>query len=683
MPATVSPNALTILEKRYYDRANGENSPASIWKRCSGGNRDYEEMLSELLFMPNSPTLFNLGTGNGGTLSACFVFDFADSLRDGPKSIMATLDKAAAVAKAGGGVGYYFGDLRPKGALVHSTHRAACGPVEVVRMCNRLASLITQGGKRHLAQMGVLNADHPDVREFIHCKDADPQGIGSFNLSVSWRDRMLGAVNFYDHSDKAPESALWWEQCESAWKTGDPGMLFDDVMNRANATPHVGRVNATNPCGEVPNLSDEPCNLGSLALRRFVTRSADGFAIDWSKLEYYTRLATRYLDDVLDWNSFPHPDIDFMSRHTRKLGLGVMGWADLLALLHIPYDTQDAVDLASQLWGKCAVWALEESVVLGRTKGLYPAYDSARSPSWAPACRNSTRTSIAPTGTISLIADCSSGIEPHFALEWERTTNEGIKLQERIPVWDDLNGFVPKTANDVSIEWHVKHQAAFQAHTDLGVSKTINLSNSATVADVSEAYRLMWESGCKGGTVFRDGCRSEQVLVSKTKSVYLTDSAPVSVPARRKLPKRRKGETTKFRIGQVEGYYTANTYADGTLGELFVTLDKEGSAINGFIDAWAKTFSVALQWNTPLVDLVRLHSYSRFEPNGMTGDADVPICTSIVDYIVRDLERKFLKEPTTEGSASGFYCPDCGSELIRQSGCMTCSGSGCGYSKCG
>ncbi len=687
MPATISDNAMTILDKRYFDKAGGESAPDQMWKRCSGGNRDYEEMLSDLLFLPNSPTLFNLGTKSGGTLSACFVFDFDDSLRDGSRSIMATLDKASAVAKAGGGVGYYFGHLRGKGSVVRSTHRSACGPVEVIRMCNRLASLITQGGKRHLAQMGVLNADHPDVREFIHCKDDDPQGIGSFNISVSWKNAMLARVDL--ESDAAnEETKLWHEQCQSAWRTGDPGMLFDDTINATNATPHLGRINATNPCGETPNLCDEPCNLGSLALRRFVRTVSGRCAVDWDKLEHFTRLATRYLDDVLDWNTFPHPDIDRMSRSTRKLGLGVMGWADLLALLRIPYDTSDAIALGRELWGKCALWALEESTAMGRTKGAYPAYSETESPEWAPKCRNSTRTSIAPTGTISIIADCSSGIEPHFALAWERTTNEGIKLQERIPVWNELGDFVPKIANEVGIEWHVRHQAAFQAHTDLGVSKTINLPNSATVIDVSSAYRLMWETGCKGGTVFRDGCRSEQVLVAKekTKSVYLTESA-APIPSRRKLPARRVGSTTRFNIGGTKGYYTANTHGDGALGEIFVVVGNQGSTLDGFLDAWAKTFSLALQCGTPLADLIRLHKNSKFEPSGFTGDKNIPSCTSIVDYIVRDLERTFFLSGATDAPLpafkSGAFCPDCGNELVRQEGCLICTKSGCGFSKCG
>lgn len=734
MPAVVSENALKILDKRYFDKTVGEDSPEKMWKRCSGGNKEYEEMLSELLFLPNSPTLFNLGTKNGGTLSACFVFDFDDTLRDGPRSIMATIDKAAAVAKAGGGVGYYGGNLRGKGSVVHSTHRYACGPVEVMRFCNRLAKLITQGGKRDLAQMFVLNVDHPDIREFIVCKDVDPQGIGSFNISVSWKDKFLKQVDF-DHleSDSHVDSytGLWHEQTKSAWKTGDPGMLFDDEINKYNATPHIGRINATNPCGETPNVNDEPCNLGSLGLRRFVMqRSDDGrkYEVDWAKLRHYVKLSTRYLDDVLDWNTFPHPDIDKMARLTRKLGLGVMGWADMLALLRIPYDTQDAVDLGSELWADCRRIAVEESIAMGKTKGVYPAWDASKSPDWAAASRNSTNTSIAPTGTIAIVSDNSPSIEPHYALESERTTYEGMKMQERIPVWKELNGFVPKVASEIGIEWHIKHQAAFQESTDLGVSKTINLPHNATVKDVSDAYRMMWKLKCKGGTIFRDGCRDEQVIVDttkRTKSVYSTsDSAasalteaqlkelvdkyaeqlhrymvlppgktfethPAGLSTRRKLPSRRMGITTKFRIGGTKGYYIVNKYDDGTPGELFVMIDNQGSTVDGFLVSWAKDFSVALQYGAALKDLVKLHKNSRFEPSGFTGDPELPNCTSIPDYIVRRIEKDFLKTEDAimskldiGGLKSSQICPDCGSSLYHQAGCLVCFHPGCGFSKC-
>lgn len=705
MSAVISDNAMSILAKRYL--TDGETVDG-LWDRVSGGNRDYRELMADLLFLPNSPTLFNMGTKSGGTLSACFVFDIDDCLLGDwpaggldspfPNSILGTTFKAACVAKAGGGVGYYLGNVRPEGAPVHSTHKKACGPVQVLHWLHRLRSLITQGGKRDLAQMGILPAHHPDVRKFIHCKDADPKALESFNISVSWRDEQLKlAMAQMDAGDNDGEwASLWLDQCLSAWRTGDPGMFFWTTANRTNATPHLGDINATNPCGETPNLNNEPCNLGSLALLRFVNR--DRRRVDWDKLKNYAALATRFLDDILDWNTFPHPDITHMARATRKLGLGVMGWADMLALLRIPYDTQDAVDLGEEVMKTINETARQTSLDMARTKGTYPAYDPTKSPAWAPASRNSTGTSIAPTGTISIIAGCEPSIEPHYALERTRTTNEGLKLTERISDWlGDLGGFVPKTANEIPLVWHVKHQAAFQRHTDLGVSKTINLPNTATVADVSNAYRLMWESGCKGGTVFRDGCRSEQVLVASAKSVYATGGG--DKPARRKLPAECDTKRYKFRVGGTKGYLHVGLFDDGTPGEIFIRASLQGSTVSGMLDAWCMCFSNALQRGTPLADLVRLHKGSRFEPAGPTGNEEIPIASSIPDYVVRLLELRFLKPKTPAPSAngnsrdsvtveqaqvrSGQLCPDCGVELVLRAGCLTCVRAGCGFTRCG
>jgi ribonucleoside-diphosphate reductase alpha chain len=538
MPATIAPNALAILEKRYLD--DEAKTPDALFRRVSGGSKDYYRIMSELYFLPNSPTLFNMGTKSGGTLSACFVFDIADSLNGDwppgglndtdPNSIIGTLFKASCVAKAGGGVGYYLGNIRHEGAAVKSVHRHACGPVQVLKFLHQLRSLITQGGKRDLAQMGVLPCWHPDAKKFIHCKDEDPQGLSSFNISVSWTEEWLKQVDRINTAAADPASRLWWEQCQSAWRTGCPGMLFFDTINRANATPHLGNINATNPCGETPNLNNEPCNLGSIAAARFLDYRGGRWDIDWDMLKQVVQESTRFLDDILDWNTFPHPDITAAAKATRKLGLGVMGWADVLAIMHIPYDTQEAVDLGATLMKFINHHAEEESAKMALTKGVYPAWESAPEEvkKRFKFARNSTRSSIAPTGTIAIIADVWGSIEPHYALRCERTTNEGLKLTDGIAPWvaQRLRGFVPKTASEVDWQWHIKHQAAFQRHTDLGVSKTINLPNTATVEDVSAAYKMMWEEGCKGGTIFRDGCRNEQVLVAERKpktSVYTTN----------------------------------------------------------------------------------------------------------------------------------------------------------------
>jgi ribonucleoside-diphosphate reductase alpha chain len=539
-------------------------------------------------------------------------------------------------------------------------------------------------------------------------------------------------------------------------------MYFWSTTNATNATPHLGDINATNPCGETPNISDEPCNLGSLALSRFFKKVGNNWVFMWDEYREAVKTAIRFMDDILDWNVFPHPDITRMAMSTRKLGLGVMGYADALAMLKIPYDSQDAVDWGSAVAQFNAEVSLETSMSLARSKGPYPAYESATKVTKEkfPWCRNSTRTSIAPTGTIALLADASSSIEPHYALEWERTTGEGIKLKEKIPVSEMIGDFVPKVAEEINYTWHVKHQAAWQKYTDLGVSKTINMPKSATVQQISDAYALMWKLGCKGGTVFRDGCRDEQVLrKSEPTTLYLAKDKeateedlkafaekyidglqrymvlPKPTSNRKKLPKERTGSTVKFSIGGTKGFLTANAYEDGTLGEIFIVIDKDGSTIAGMMNSFAMTFSTALQNGTPLETLVKLHKNSVFEPRGMTGDKDVPNCTSIPDYIVRKLEIKFLGGKTaedreeddkiiallrpfpirhkpiltnpdrpkfTEGNATtlpkeawigeypeksgkgltGQFCPDCGTELIREGSCMRCTKPGCGFSKC-
>ncbi len=711
--ATISTNAEIILKKRYLN--NGETVDG-MFRRVANGNEDYYDLMSELRFLPNSPTLFNAGLNNGCTLSACFVFDVADSML-GKNSIVETREKAIAVAKAGGGVGYYFGNLRPKGSPIKSIHRVACGPVIVLKDYHAISALITQGGKRELAQMGVLPCWHEDAEEFINCKNEDPQGIGSFNISVSWTDEWVKKVDASNNPLGAPyqatkETELWFKQCRSAWQTGCPGMLFYDTVNKNNPNPHLGMINATNPCGETPNRGvggGEPCNLGSMSLPRYWIKGKKGKkAIDLDLLARDVRTATRFLDNILDWNVFPHPDITEAALLTRKLGLGVMGWADLLALCHIHYDTQEAVDFAKEVMGMINYEAGKESEKLAQVKGPYKGYSETKTE--AVKRRNETLTSIAPTGTISIIGNISSSIEPHYMLDCSRTTAEGIKLEGGIAEWivNELQGFIPKTAAQVLPEWHVRHQAAFQKHTDLGVSKTVNMPKSSTVEDIAKIYKMMHSAGCKGGTVFRDGCRSEQVLrpKEKTKSVYqlngevpgvieTTIVTPIMKPCRIILPDERDGKTHKLQLGGLDIYLTANTYpTPDKLMEIFIVVNpQQGSTLHGFLDAFAKTFSIALQYGAPLEHLVKLHRNCRFEPNGLTGTKAIHTCTSILDYIVRYLELKFSKDVVTTpppprpimntGSDSGLFCPECGAGVVYQSGCLACIVEGCGWQRCG
>ncbi len=680
----LSDNAVTILNKRYLEPGEGA---AGMFRRVAGGDEDAYQLMSDLDFLPNSPALMNAGTNNGCTFFACFHFVVDDNFFDTGRGIFATREKAAKCAKGGGGVGYYLGQIRPKHSLIRTIHRKACGPVAVLKDYQGVRTLVTQGGKRDLAQMGILPAWHEDIAEFIHVKDEDPEALNSFNISVSWDDDNLREA-FADPDSRY--GRLWRDQVDSAWKTGDPGVFFRTTVNRTNPTPWLGALEGTNPCGEVPLLNDEPCDLGSLNLGHFV--DVKRRQVDWDRLGRAAYVAQRFLDGLHDRTPFPHPDIAVAAGLTRKTGLGVMGWADMLALLGIHYDTEEAVTLALRLAKFIDGHALQSSLDLAAVHGPYPGYNADRAV--GPAARNATRTCQAPTGTIALIAGASGGVEPHYALEWERTTYEGIKLQERIPVWDRLDGFVPKIANEIDWRWHVRHQAAWQAHTDLAVSKTINLPNGATRDDISAAYKMMWENGCKGGTVFRDGCRSEQVLVArKTKSTYATQAdvpAAVPPPKRRKLPADRDGRTHKFRVGGMKLYLTANTYENGDLGEIFLKVSpQQGSTIDGMLDAFAKTFSLAIQTGSTLADLIRLHKNTRFEPCGLTSDRDIPTCSSIPDYVVRYLERRFANRPDRKDGAdnavgdSGQFCPDCQAPLRYQGGCLVCVQDGCGFSKCG
>lgn len=693
---------MTVLEKRYLDGDTVEQ----MFRRVSLGNEGYYDLMAGLRFLPNSPTLFNAGRNNGCTLSACFVFDIEDTMFDHRDGIAHVRNKAIAVAKAGGGVGYYFGKIRRENALIKSIHRKACGPVRVLKDLHGIRTLMTQGGKRDLAQMGVLNVGHPDIRKFIHVKDDDPKALESFNLSVSWTDDWLTRAFKNDPLAGEPgrliddePAKLWREQCESAWKTGCPGMLFHDVINRTNPNKHLGTINATNPCGETPNRSNEPCNLGSLAVCRYVDLKTR--RIDMTRLFEDACLATRFLDDILTANVFPHPDITDAALLTRKLGLGVMGWADTLALMGIHYDTEPALALAEDVMSTIKRASRETRKQLAEEKGPYKGYGDRTEDD---CYRGETGTSVAPTGTIALIADVFGSIEPYFMFDGTRVMNEGAVLDDGIPEWvkKHLDGFVPKLANDLSLEAHVRMQAAFQKHTDLGVSKTINLPNKATVKDVSDAYRLMWQSGCKGGTVYRDGCRAEQVLRAKpTTSVYTTEHLNGSVTRdsydtvpqqkRQRLPDRRASETHKFQIGDMGGFLTVGMYDDGSPGEIFLRVSKIGSTLAGTLDSWAMTFSVALQYGTPLSSLVRLHRGTRCEPSGMTKNKDIPVCSSIQDYVAQYLECRFMhKHKGVEGDRkhesavmSGQFCPDCDSELVSQAGCLSCIKSGCGWQRCG
>ena len=521
--------------------------------------KDFYTIMSNLEFVPNSPTLMNAGTEQG-TLSACFVLPLEDSM----EGIMKAATDSAMVQKFGGGTGFALSKLRPKGDKIQSTHGIACGPIEVLKTLSRVSSMITQGGKRDGANMAVMSIYHPDILDFIDCKKVEGE-IHNFNISVGVDSNFMKAVEGnMDYNLINPKSnevvgklnarEVFAKIVEGAWNNGEPGMIFLDQVNKDNhVTEQYGEMIATNPCGEQPLLGNESCNLGSINLAKFYTK-ADGPThgweekINWENLEKVTRTSVHFLDNVIDANKYATPEIEEMTKSTRKIGLGVMGFADLLIQMHVPYNSSTAREIGAELMTKIREWSDDESLELAKVRGTFPAWDKSNYDKETEAYRNHCRLTVAPTGTISMIADTSSGIEPTFALAWKKqnilegkTLNyvnkyfeadaekygfysedlmdylaEGGSL-ESVPNVPDWVKAVYATAPDISPEDHVLMQSAFQEAVDSGISKTINFANSATKEDVENAYMLAWKEGCKGITVYRAGSREKEVLVKGNK----------------------------------------------------------------------------------------------------------------------------------------------------------------------
>jgi len=569
----LSPHALAVLEKRFLLRDAQaqviEDAPglfrrvasaiAAVDDRYGDFKREqsaeiFYDLMTSLKFLPNSPTLMNAGTPRG-QLAGCFVLPIEDSM----ESIYGTLRDAALIQKSGGGTGFSFSNLRPRGDYIRSTRGQSSGPVSFIRLYDFSTQINRLGGTRAGANMAVLRNDHPDIFEFINAKK-DPESLTSFNLSVMATDAFLRAVERGEdfllqfRSDaggscsprgKANAQALFEEIASNAWATGDPGLLFYDRINAANPTPELGAIEATNPCGEQPLLAYESCNLGSINVARFVR----GGAVDYEELKTVIRHAVHFLDNVLDANSYPVEAVRKVTLGTRKIGLGVMGFADLLVELGMPYASEGAVALAAELMQFIQGEARQASAKLTETRGPFPAFArSLLNTDDATPLRNACVTSIAPTGTISLLADCSSGIEPFFALSYRREVIGSTRTMDVHPALarrlnGDPNGLLPSvratgrlgaaaprdlrelfaTAHEISPDWHIRMQAAFQTYTDTAVSKTINLVQGARVEDVAAAYRLAFESGCKGVTVFRDGCKSSQVLRAGVDAAHCPD----------------------------------------------------------------------------------------------------------------------------------------------------------------
>ena len=520
----------------------------------------YYALLAGLKFLPNSPALMNSGKGVGqGQLAACFVLPVEDSM----DSIFGTLKNAAKILQSGGGTGFSFSHLRPKSDIVRSTMGIASGPVSFMRIYNTATDVIKQGGARRGANMGILRVDHPDVLDFVRAKRTAGE-LTNFNISIAvtgaFMDALKSGRRYWlvnprtgEQVKEADAGQVWEEIVSCAWETGDPGLIFIDVIERANPTPRVGRIESTNPCGEQPLLPNEACVLGSVNLARYVSSSDGRSGPDWGALSADVRTSVRFLDDVIDVNEYPVPEIGVMHRANRKIGLGVMGWADMLILLGIRYDSPQGLEMAGRLMRFIMEESHAASASLAARRGAFPNFKGSiwDRPGALPM-RNATVTTIAPAGTISIIADCSSGIEPIFKIAFKRLVLDtelfdvnrhfvrmarergfySDALMQEVIRKDSLKGVkgVPpdmkaifRTAHEIAPEDHILMQAEFQKYTDNAVSKTVNMPRTATKEDVAKAYLLAYDKGCKGITVFRYGTKKRGTLVRLTEDTNLAD----------------------------------------------------------------------------------------------------------------------------------------------------------------
>ncbi len=760
-------NALKVLERRYLAKnENGEliETPELMFKRVAKtvamADKDYVDkkelaaiekkfynLMSQLYFLPNSPTLMNAGRPLG-QLSACFVLPIEDSM----EGIFDSVKNAALIHKSGGGTGFSFSRLRGKGSSVNSTGGVASGPVSFMKVFNAATEAVKQGGTRRGANMGILRVDHPDILEFITCKQ-DNEDITNFNISVGITEAFMKAVE--DGSDydlieprtkkkvgtlNAPK--VFNMMVEMAWKNGEPGIVFLDRLNKDNITPELGEIESTNPCGEQPLLPYESCNLGSINLSLMLKETDNGLEIDFDKLKEVVHDAVHFLDNVIDVNKYPLPEIDKMTRGTRKIGLGVMGWADMLLKLKIPYDSNQAIDLAEEVMSFIQNEAREKSIEIAKIKGVFPYYDKSIYKDKKIKIRNATTTTIAPTGTLSIIAGVSSGVEPLFAISYIKNVMDNDELVETNPIFEKVakvEGFYSEelmkkiaksgglhgidevsdhihrvfvTSHDITPEWHVKMQAAFQKYTDNAVSKTVNLKNEATVDDVREVFIAAYKTGCKGVTIYRDGSRGSQVLnIGKVNTNEESTQGKLSITPRPR-PDITNGFTEKVKTGCGNLYITVN-YDENGICEVFTNTGRAGGCPSQS-EATARLVSIALRSGMDAESIIEqmkgIRCPSTIRQRGMK-------VLSCPDAIGRLIEKVMIhqngngksmnkediklnsfssqtqpvmasiKKPGIRGERDkrNYYndncCPECGEPVEHEGGCKICRS--CGYSKCG
>ncbi len=732
---SLSENARRVLKRRYLKKdSRGKiiETPEQMFKRVArhiakaekkyGGDEQQVEkmqqifyrLMTEFNFLPNSPTLMNAGR-RLGQLAACFVLPVEDSM----EGIFGALKNAALIHKSGGGTGFSFSRLRPKNSMVGTTGGVASGPISFMKIFNTATEQVKQGGTRRGANMAILRVDHPDIMEFIYSKK-DNRDLNNFNISVGVTDAFMQAVAEgaeYDLIDPRSQKAVgrldavkvYEALVTQAWENGDPGIIFLDRINRDNPTPGLGQIESTNPCGEQPLLPLEACNLGSVNLARFVREADQGPVIDYEGLKDVVEMSVRFLDNTIDMSRYPLPEITAMVRGNRKIGLGVMGFADMLYQLKIPYNSEQALETAETVMQFVQQSAHEASRKLAEERGVFKNYEQSIFKEQGVRYRNATTTTIAPTGTLSIIAGCSSGIEPLFALSFVRTVMDNDRLLEVNPCFEKVarkRGFyspelmnaiarkgsirdlaeIPEdvrqvfvTAHDVSPEWHIRMQAAFQKHTDNAVSKTVNLPRDATVADVRKVYDLAYELGCKGVTIYRDGSKQNQVLSLAVKD----EKRDGFLTAVKKRPETLEGFTTKIKTGYGYLYVTVTEY-EGQPFEVFATIGKSGRSTTAKTEAIGRLVSLALRSGVTVDKVVD-------QLKGIGGEnpifQDGGLVLSIPDAIARVLERRYLsgenavKNHKTEYSLMGEKCPECGQTVSFEEGCMICHF--CGFNKCG
>lgn len=733
----LSENASRVLARRYLKKNNDGKvieTPEQMFRRVAAAIATSEKkygdethvakmeeifynLMTELKFLPNSPTLMNAGR-RLGQLAACFVLPVEDSM----EGIFDALKNAALIHKSGGGTGFSFSRLRPKKSRVGTTGGVASGPVSFMRIFNTATEQVKQGGTRRGANMGILRVDHPDIREFIFCKKNDHE-LNNFNISVAVTDEFMDRVyrgEDYDLIDPRDNektgatnaSEVYEALVKQAWENGDPGIIFLDRINRDNPTPLLGEIESTNPCGEQPLLPLEACNLGSINLAKFVVKGDGVPQVDFESLKEAVWWSVRFLDDTIDVSRYPLPQIDEMVKGNRKIGLGVMGFADMLYQLGIPYSSEQALEKAEEIMEFIRVESLEASRNLGEERGPFPNIEkSVYAGNDACRYRNATTTTIAPTGTLSILAGCSSGIEPLFALSFVRRVMDNDELLEVNPYFESVarhRGFyseplmdriavkgtitdmeeipedvraVFQTAHDISPEWHIRMQSAFQKHTDNAVSKTVNLPRDASIEDVRKVYDLAYKLECKGVTIYRDGSKEKQVLSCSGEA----SRDETFMGAVKERPETLEGFTTKMVTGLGTLYVTITEYK-GRPFEVFATIGKSGGSTTAKTEAIGRLVSLALRSGVEVGKIVD-------QLKGIGGEHPVfqkdGLVLSIPDAISRILEKRYLDAGAPRHGQRGRHghgllgelCPECGQTISFEEGCMTCHF--CGFSKCG